>query len=230
MAQKILMKSLCQTAFLGFLFLGLLLTSVGLSPVAEAKDKKAAKAGESAGDLFDALGGGLEAGESGLGDLKAATDQVEAKKQKSVGQPLSLHKQQRVGDGSVKVTRVFAAPKMVIKKGKCVAVPYKVTSFTAAEFPFDADRFSVCAHLEGGAGRAMRMRVMVMTGRGKIIGSSESIASFSGKRRIDHTIDFPSLEFPEAGVYRYVIEIEGKRVANMPLFEVRPKTERVVPE
>lgn len=203
---------------------------VCLPNVVDAKEKKPKAEQESAGDLFDALGGGIEGGGSGLGDLKAATQQVEATKAPETEQPLSLRKQKVVGDGSVKVTKVFAAPQIVLKKGTCEAKPFAVKNFTAPEFPFDAERFSVCARLEGGAGRSMRMRVMVMTGRGKVIGSAESIAGFSGKRRIDHTIDFPPMEFPEAGVYRYVIEIEGKRVANMPLFEVRPKPDRVVPE
>ncbi|MFH1809831.1 MAG: hypothetical protein ABIJ09_13885 [Pseudomonadota bacterium] len=195
-----------------------------------AAEKKPAKDKDESADLFEALGGTLGDSKSGLGDLKQATKNVGPSSQNADDPTLSLRKNAVTGDGKVKVKRVFAARSIVIKGGKCVPKPERVTFFVAPEFPFSTDPLSVCAHLEGGAGRAMRMSVTVMTGRGKVIGSAESIADFTGKNRIEHAVDFPSMRFPEAGVYRYVIDIEGERVANEPLFEVRPPKDSEVPE
>lgn len=198
-----------------------------LSTTALAQDKKG---GDDTADLFEALGGGLGDSKGGLNDLKQATEGVGPANQKGSDEPLSLRKKAVVGDGKVTVKTVFAARTIKIKNGKCEPLPERVKFFVAPDFPFQADRFSVCAHLEADTGRSMRMSVAVMTGRGKIIGSAESIADFTGKRRLEHAIDFPVMDFPEPGVYRYIIEIEGERVANMPLFEVRPQADPELPE
>jgi hypothetical protein len=195
-----------------------------LASLAGAAEKKAKPKDDSA-DLFEALGGTLNENKGNLGELKNATEHVGPASQQTDDQPLSARQSVVTGDGKVHVKRVIAARSMTVKDGKCVPKPERVVFFTAPDFPFATDPLSVCAHLEGGAGRPMRMSVAIMTGRGKVIGTAESIAEFTGKTAIDHTVDFPAMRFPEPGVYRYVIDIEGERVANEPLFEVRPPKE-----
>jgi hypothetical protein len=195
-----------------------------------AEKKKPAKAENDSQSLFDAIGGSVGESSGGLNDLRHATDTVGPASSPNQSNGLAIKKNRVVGDGKVTVKKVFAAKRIVIKKGKCEAVPVRVKYFTASDFPLKVDAFGVCAVLEGGANRAMRMSVIVTTGRGKMIGSAESIADFTGKRRLEHAIDFPPLQFPEAGVYRYIIEIEGERIANLPLFEVRSEKDVVIPE
>lgn len=200
-----------------------ILLALGLARPAQADEKKGTKPPpqDDSASLFEALGGGLSDTGKGLGDLIEATDEVgPAEKKRPDG--LTVRKKAVAGDGKVTVVRVFAAPKIVFVKGQCEAKPHRVKFFVAPEFPFDAERFSVCARLAGGALRSMRMSVSITTGRGKVVGSAETIADFTGKTQIDHTLSFPALVFPEPGVYRYIIDIEGERIANLPLFEVRP--------
>lgn len=203
----------------------LLLATTAPAFAAEKKKKKGGS--EESQDLFDALDLGGDTG--GLGDLKQATKGVgpaDARKDES----LQIRQKKERGDGKITVHRVFAAPKISMVNKKCVAKPKRVEFFVTGDFPFKVDGFSVCAQMSGGRARAMPMSVLITTGRGKKIGHAESVVDFSGKTMIDHTIDFPPLEFPEAGVYRYVIDIEGNRVANMPLFEVRPEDASQIPE
>lgn len=204
---------------------------LGLAMVAQAGEKKKAPPKEEPPpSLFEGMGDTTGSGKGGLDDLKHAAGGVSGGGDKKADENLGVKQDVQSGDGKVVVKKVFAAPSIKFEKGKCVAKPVRVEKFDAPEFPFEADGFAVCAIMEGGAGRGMRMSVKVTTGRGKVVGSAESIADFGGKKALEHAIDFPPMSFPEAGVYRYLVEIEGERVANLPLFEVRQKADEEEPQ
>lgn len=194
--------------------------ALALAASAFAADKKKGEKDEAA-DFLNSLGPAEPKG-PGMSDLQNATKNVGPSSQ-GASESLKVKTNEVKGDGSVKVVKAFASKAIVIQNNKCVARAPKVEYFDATDFPFHADKFNICTELEGGAGRAMKMSVQITTGRGKIVGKAENeIADFTGKARLDHIIDFQPLTFPEAGVYRLVVDIEGSTVANIPLFEVRP--------
>ncbi|MBN2360942.1 MAG: hypothetical protein JXR83_15915 [Deltaproteobacteria bacterium] len=197
-------------------------TAIGVSNAALAADKKKGERDEAA-DFLNALTGSTDSkGSSGMSDLKDATRNVGPASQ-AASEDLKVKISEVKGDGKVKVIGAFASKSIIVQNHKCVARAPRVEFFEAPEFPFHADKFNICTELEGGAGRAMKMSVQITTGRGKIIGRAENeIADFTGKTRLDHIIDFQPLTFPEAGTYRLIVDIEGERVANIPLFDVRP--------
>ena len=193
-------------------------TVLALSTALAAEKKKPAE--DNPKDLFDSLTGSTDS-KGSMTDLKDATKNVGPASQ-AASEDLKVKSNEVKGDGKVKVLKAFAAKSIVIQNNKCVARAARVEFFEASEFPFHADKFNICTELEGGAGRAMKMSVFVTTGRGKIVGKAETeIADFTGKTRLDHIIDFQPLTFPEPGVYRLTVDIEGERIANIPLFEVR---------
>lgn len=194
-------------------------TTLSISTLALAADKKKGEKDE-ASDFLNALGP-AEKG-PGMSDLHNATKNVGPSSQ-GTSEDLKVKTNEVKGDGKVKVVRAFASKSIIVQNNKCVARAPKVEYFDATDFPFHADKFNICTELEGGAGRAMKMSVQITTGRGKIVGNAENeIADFTGKTKIDHIIDFEPLTFPEAGTYRLMVDIEGERVANIPLFDVRP--------
>jgi len=196
-------------------------TTLGLSTAVLAAEKKKGEKDE-ASDFLNSLGPADTKGSPGMSDLQNATKNVGPTSQ-GASEDLKVKTNEVKGDGKVKVLRAFASRNIVVQNNKCVARAPKVEFFDATDFPFHADKFNICTELEGGAGRAMKMSVQITTGRGKIVGSAENeIADFTGKTKLDHIIDFKPLTFPESGTYRLIVDIEGERIANIPLFDVRP--------
>lgn len=195
-------------------------TALSVSTAVLAADKKKTEKDE-ASDFLNSLGPADTKG-PGMSDLQNATKNVGPSSQ-GASEDLKVKTAEIKGDGKVKVVKAFASKTIVIQNNKCVARAPKVEFFDATDFPFHADKFNICTELEGGAGRAMKMSVQITTGRGKIVGNAENeIADFTGKTKIDHIIDFEPLTFPESGTYRLMVDIEGERIANIPLFDVRP--------
>jgi hypothetical protein len=194
-------------------------TALSISSAVLAADKKKGEKDE-ASDFLNSLGPADKG--PGMSDLQNATKNVGPTSQ-GASEDLKVKTNEVKGDGKVKVLKAFASKSIVVQNNKCVARAPKVEFFDATDFPFHADKFNICTELEGGAGRAMKMSVQITTGRGKIVGSAENeIADFTGKTKLDHIIDFQPLTFPESGTYRLIVDIEGERVANIPLFDVRP--------
>ena len=197
------------------------LTALSVSSATLAADKKKVEKDEAA-DFLNSFSGSTDSkNSSGMSDLKDATKNVGPASQ-GASEDLKVKTNDVKADGKVKVLRAFASKSIVVQNNKCVARAARVEFFEAPDFPFHADKFNICTELEGGAGRAMKMSIQITTSRGKVVGRAENeIADFTGKTRLDHIIDFQPLTFPEAGVYRLVVDVEGETIANIPLFEVR---------
>ena len=74
----------------------------------------------------------------------------------------------------------------------------------------------------------MRMSVTFVGPRMKRVAHADSVADFTGKDELDHILDWPALNIEAPGVYHYVVDLDGKRVAKIPVFEVKDGEEDAV--
>lgn len=129
-------------------------------------------------------------------------------------------------DVVVKVVSVFAAEKIVIDKklGCQPAGPdkKKVTYVVADEFPYEGVPLSVCVSMQSAVGRTVTFSVAIIDARRTRIAKAEGVVDFTGRAdRVDFVSDFAGPIFRMAGPHQYVIEVDGKEVARLPLFDVR---------
>lgn len=214
-------RSVLRCAFLMCFVAG----SVGSTGAnANGDDEKKAKSAEKKkaqedpfGDLF-----GAPAATGGLDSLKAATQGV----QKSDNNNALKPKAAKIRDGSnVSFPMLFAAERIRIDRKKgCVPATRKmirIKEFQFSQLPAQTIPFSVCLRIASDAGRLMRMSVAMVGPRMKRVAHAESVADFTGKDELDHILDWPALQLPAPGVYHYVVDLDGKRVAKIPVFEVK---------
>lgn len=207
----------------GTFALGLVVLLVGTSgAIAAGDDEKNEKSSEKKakedpfGDLF-----GAPAATGGLDSLKAATQGVKKSDNKNALKP----KQAKIRDGAnVSFPMIFAAQRIRLDRKKgCVPATRKtirIKEFQFSQLPAQTVPFSVCLRIASDAGRLMRMSVALVGPRMKRVAHAESVADFTGKDELDHILDWPALNIPTPGVYHYVVDLDGKRVAKIPVFEV----------
>ncbi len=158
---------------------------------------------------------------SNLDALKSAAEGVAATEKKG------LEAKDAVVQNDTKITlhAVFAAEKIVNdKKLGCQPAKNmtKLTFFTFDEVPSEGVPIEVCLTLSSKAGREMAMTISIVDPRNSRVGRAEDVVDFRGRAgKVDHIIDFPAPFFKVAGVYHYLVEVDGKEVARLPLFEVR---------
>jgi hypothetical protein len=129
-------------------------------------------------------------------------------------------------DAAVKLHAVFAAEVIVLdKKLGCQAGGKKrerVTYWSFQELPETGVPFQVCLNLSSKAGRQMSVTVSVVDPRNSRIVRAEDVVDFSGRTgRIDHVIEFPATTFKTPGMHHYLVEMDGKEVGRLPIFDVR---------
>lgn len=207
-----------------FVVAPLLALVVGLMAQPAAAGEKKAKKEDVSVDSF--FGAPLEK-KSGDDDLKKAAAGLGAKDKVDALAP----KTGSVDDeAEVKLHAVFAAEVIVIDK-KLGCQPggkrrERVTYWAFDDLPETGVPFQVCLNLSSKAGRQMSMTVSIVDPRNSRIVRSDDVIDFSGRTgRIDHVIEFPSTTFKTPGPYQYLVEMDGKEVGRLPIFEVR-----VVPE
>ena len=133
-------------------------------------------------------------------------------------------------EAEVKLHAVFAAETIVLDK-KLGCQPggkrrERVTYWAFEDLPETGVPFQVCLNVSSKAGRQMSMTVSIVDPRNSRIVRAEDVIDFAGRSgRIDHVIEFPATTFKTAGPYQYLVEMDGKEVGRLPIFEVR-----VVPE
>jgi hypothetical protein len=125
----------------------------------------------------------------------------------------------------VKVHSAFAAEQIVIDK-KLGCQPArgmtKLAFFTFDEVPSEGVPMSLCINLESKAGREVAMTISIVDPRNSRVVKAEDVVDFRNKNgRVDHIVDFPAPFFKLAGPYQYLVEMDGKEVARLPLFDVR---------
>jgi hypothetical protein len=129
-------------------------------------------------------------------------------------------------DAPVQLHAVFAAQKIVMDK-KLGCQPggkdkKKVTFWTFDDLPETGVPFEVCVTLSSKAGREMSMSVSIVDPRNARIVRGEDVIDFRGRTtRMDHVLEFPAPQFKVAGQYAYVVELDGKEVGRLPIFEVK---------
>jgi hypothetical protein len=129
-------------------------------------------------------------------------------------------------DVLVRFVSIFAAEKIVIDK-KLGCQPggpekKKVTYVVADEFPYEAVPLSVCVSMQSSVGRPVALSVAIIDPRRTRIAKAESVVDFTGHAdHVDAVSDFPAPVFRMAGPHHYVVEVDGKEVARLPLFDVR---------
>jgi hypothetical protein len=176
----------------------------------------------SAQDMSDLFGDALKGG-SDINDLKKETDKVKAKDNTKKG----LQVKSTEGDEHAKIdfVRVFAANKIKLsKKEGCVPNNpgrKRISYLSFDELPEKSDAFAVCLVMKSKIGREIRVTTRIVDGRNRRVGVGNDVIDFRGKPELHHILDFPELTFKEAGKYFYVVELDGKPVTKMPLFEVK---------
>jgi hypothetical protein len=184
-----------------------------------AEGKKDTKS-DSAVDAFFAP---APAKKSALDDLHKATEGL-AHKEKNGGM---APKGAAVDDeAEVKVHAAFAAETIVIdKKQGCQPGGKRrerLAFWAFEELPETGVPFQVCLNVSSKAGRQMSLSVAIVDPRNLRIARAEDVVDFSGRTgRIDHVLEFPSTTFKTVGPYLYLVEMDGKEIARMPIFEVR---------
>ena len=129
-------------------------------------------------------------------------------------------------DAKVQFFQVFAAEKMVIdKKLGCQPAgrdKKKLTFFSFDEVPAEGVPMSVCVTMQSKSGREMAISVAIVDPRNARVARADDVVDFRSRAgRIDHVLDFPAPIFKVAGPYLYLIEMDGKEVARLPIFDVR---------
>ena len=66
------------------------------------------------------------------------------------------------------------------------------------------------------------MSVAIVDPRNLRVARAEDVVDFSGRAgRIEHVLEFPETTFKTAGQYFYLVEMDGKEIGRLPIFEVR---------
>jgi len=158
---------------------------------------------------------------SSLDALQDATKGVAASEKKG------LQAKDAVVDDDARITihGAFAAEKIVIDK-KLGCQPQrgltKLSYFAFDEVPAEGVPMAVCITLSSAAGREMAMTISIVDPRKSRVAKAESVVDFRGRgTKVDHIVDFAAPFFKIAGPYQYVVEMDGKEIARLPLFDVR---------
>lgn len=128
-------------------------------------------------------------------------------------------------DAPVTFTGVFAATAIEQhKKLGCQPAgrdKMKITTWTLDEVPARAPQgFEVCVSLQSAAGREMNMSLAIVDNRNQRVARAEDVINFRGHTKVDHVLQYPAPLFKLAGPYFYVIDLDGKEAARLPLFTV----------
>lgn len=202
----------------------LTLAVVVAAQTAHADDKKApAKPAAPADSAVDAFFGDTSsAKKNNLDALKSAAEGVAVSGKKGLEAKAAVIDE----DTKVNVHAAFAAEKIVIdKKMGCQPAKNmkKITFFAFDEVPSEGVPIEVCITLSSKAGREMALSVSIVDPRNsRVVRVNDDVIDFRGRTgKVDHIIDFPAPFFKVAGPYQYLVEMDGKEVARLPLFDVR---------
>jgi hypothetical protein len=131
---------------------------------------------------------------------------------------------------AVKLEGVFAAETIVVdKKLGCQPGGKKrerVTYWTFDELPDVGVPFGVCLSMSSTAGRQMALTVTLLDPRNGRIARAQDVVDFTGYTgRRDQIIEFPAITFKVAGPHVFLVELDGKEVGRLPIFDVRLMTD-----
>ncbi len=158
-----------------------------------------------------------------LDAMKKATDGMSAKT--SAGKGLSEKVDKVDKNAPVKLLGVFAAEHInQDRKRGCQPAgrdKKKVVEWDFDDVPAKGKPFEVCLTLASKAGREMNMHIAIVDARNVRVASAEDVIDFRGRDKIDHVLEYPAPMFNLAGPYFYVVDLDGKEVGRLPLFQVK---------
>jgi hypothetical protein len=204
---------------LGVAMMALALTLAAASARADDKQSKSSKKDSAVDAFFDEPTTPKKNAMDAL--QKAAGDVVRTEKKDLAPKAAVVD-----DDAKVQFFQVFAAEKMVIdKKLGCQPAgrdKKKLTFFSFDEVPAEGVPMSVCVTMQSKSGREMAISVAIVDPRNARVARADDVVDFRSRAgRIDHVLDFPAPIFKVAGPYLYLIEMDGKEVARLPIFDVR---------
>ncbi len=204
---------------LGVAMMALALTLAAASARADDKQSKSTKKDSAVDAFFDEPTTPKKNAMDAL--QKAAGDVVRTEKKDLAPKAAVVD-----DDAKVQFFQVFAAEKMVIdKKLGCQPAgrdKKKLTFFSFDEVPAEGVPMSVCVTMQSKSGREMAISVAIVDPRNARVARADDVVDFRSRAgRIDHVLDFPAPIFKVAGPYLYLIEMDGKEVARLPIFDVR---------
>jgi hypothetical protein len=205
-----------------FVLLLALAVATGASTAAVAGEKKRKKE-VSVDSFFDPP----PEKKSGDDDLKKATAGLGARDKLDVLAPRSGVVDEAA---EVRLLAVFAAEVIVLdKKLGCQPGGKKrerVTYWAFDELPETGVPFQVCLTVSSKAGRQMSTTVSIVDPRNSRIVRADDVIDFAGRTgQVDHVIEFPATTFKVPGPYQYLVEMDGKEVGRLPIFDVRIVTD-----
>lgn len=171
-------------------------------------------------DLFgDSLSTG---GKQDLQQLQDAAGQVKAK---GAERGLAPKDDRTSLDTEVRFLDHFAAERIqIVPKLGCIPADARRTKLTYIEVfdvPAEAPKFSLCLKMSSRVNREVRITATLVNPRQQRSARAESVVSFAGAQQTDHVLDFPKMPLTMLGQYSVAIDVDGKPVAKLPVFEVR---------
>lgn len=196
-----------------------MLAWLGHGADAAAGDKKSKPSPVNIDDLF----GAPPAKPSGLDAMRKATEEVEAKGHTDDLAPRSADIDK---EPEVAFTGVFAATKIEHdRRLGCRPTGrdrIKISHWTFNELPARGPQnFEVCLHLTSSVGREVKLSMAIVDMRNQRVARGEDVVNFNGRAKVDHVLEYPAPLFKLPGQYFYVVDVEGKEVARLPLFTVK---------
>ncbi len=189
----------------------------------KAEAQKDGKSDDAFGDLFgDSLSGSKK---NRMDDLEEAAGNVKAGGHSDALLPKA---KSNTGTGGVDFLDQFVAERIqVTKKEGCIpAEPDRIrlTYLEYYEVPAKSPKLSLCLKMSSRVNRQVRITATIVNPRLKRVARAESVVSFAGTQRADHVLDYPEMNLDMTGKYLLMVDIDGKPVAKLPLFDVRLAT------
>lgn len=119
----------------------------------------------------------------------------------------------------------FAAERIVLHpKEGCIAAPPgsgALRVLELARFPGVRPGFAACLRLRSTAARPMVLAVFLVDARNHRVARASDQIDFSTRGEVDHVLTFPPVQFQRMGTHSLVVDLDGREVGRVPLFEVR---------
>lgn len=179
------------------------------------------RAADGSQSLFDALDSASRDLGRDSGELQRAAKDLRRTPQREQPSALGPRAAAVRVDEPARITAVIPLQRMPRRGQSCAAQP-RLTGFVAGHLPYPAEPFAVCLQLARGSQRQTQVRAMLVTGRGLVVGRSDALIDFGTRANAEFAAPFAAVKLPETGTYRYVVDVDGVRVVNRPLFAVRP--------
>lgn len=187
----------------------------GISVPAAAEDPEEAN--------LDALFGDALAGTGAGGDFKAAAEALESVPEAS--STLLVKSEFEAPDHRAELVHAFAAQRVLLstKKGCVSSMPdgETIAFVELRKLPGASQAFAVCLRIKSEIGRPMRLAVAIVDPKNRRIARAKGDVDFSQASEKDHALQFPPVNFRMYGKHFLVLDLEGKEVGRLPLFDVR---------